>query len=60
MVELYGITPDRLIYDELFLNQSGYNHHNALPSAYNFLLANLETYPEWVFKPLERQNIFGI
>jgi len=60
MVEWYGQIPTELVYPELFLDNSNYIHRNSYPSAYNFLLANIDTYPEWVFEPLDRLNIFGI
>lgn len=60
MINWYGKTPDRLNYIEYFLNNGNYSHYNTLPSAYNFLLANKETYPEWVFEPIADQNIWGI
>ena len=60
MIKLYGDVPNCYIDNTLFLNNSNYVHFNTLPSAYNFLLANIETYPEWIFEPLEKQNIFGI
>lgn len=34
--------------------------YNALPSLYNFLATNVETYPEWMFTPQGSINIFGI
>jgi hypothetical protein len=30
------------------------------PSAYNFLLANIDDYPEWIFTPYHPVNRFGI
>jgi hypothetical protein len=33
---------------------------NTLPSAYNFLYANKENYPEWIFKPQYNKNIFSL
>lgn len=59
MIELYGEIPKNLSKD-YFINIDNYEHYNIMPSAYNFLLANKDTYPEWVFEPLETQNIFGI
>lgn len=47
-------------YDNFFLNINNYIHFNILPSAYNFLLANKEDYPNWIFAPLQEQNMFGI
>lgn len=46
--------------DSFFLDQGNYDYWNPLPSAYNFLLANIYDYPEWVFKPIRKLNIFGI
>lgn len=65
MIELYGQTPNYIFNDlrspdEYFLEQDNFNHYNILPSAYNFLLANIDDYPTWVFKPLELKNLFGI
>lgn len=60
MIDMYGETPEDYIKNEYFLDLSGYAHFNTLASAYNFLLANEETYPEWVFTPLRRINIMWI
>lgn len=60
MVNMYGQTPNCYVNKELFLDNGNYVHFNSEPSVYNFLLANLETYPEWVFEPLGKQNIFMI
>lgn len=34
--------------------------YDSEPSAYNFLLANKESYPDWRFTPIDGINIFGI
>ena len=60
MIDKYGPTPYWMCDADLFLNNNNYVHYNSMPSAYNFLLANIETYPEWIFEPLDKQNIFGI
>lgn len=60
LINWYGYINWDLVYSNLWLDNGNYSHLNALPSAYNFLLANLETYPEWVFEPLEDLNIWGI
>jgi hypothetical protein len=61
MVNWYGAIPEYFNYEKLaFLDSSIYCHFNELPSVYNFLLANKETYPEWVFEPLHKLNIYGI
>lgn len=58
MIDMYGEVPDYR--KEFFLNSDNYTHYNEMPSAYNFLLANITDYPTWVFKPLQKTNIFGI
>jgi hypothetical protein len=60
MIYLYGHIPSCYANKDNFLNNDNYVHYNSLPSAYNYLLANIDTYPEWIFEPLETQNIFGI
>lgn len=58
MVELYGVVPE---YNEsYFLNNDNYVHFNKLPSAYNYLLANIADFENWVYEPIYYQNIFGI
>jgi len=59
MIDLYGYIPYKSVYN-WNENIDTYIHYNKLPSAYNFLLANKETYPEWVFEPIETHNIWGI
>ena len=60
-LQLYGDLPIGINqYNANFLNNESYSYYNAEPSAYNFLLANLDDYPEWVFKPLGKLNIWGI
>lgn len=54
MRELYGLdTP-------CYRNNETYEHKNDRPSAFNFLLANLSDYPNWVFKAKKSINVFGI
>ena len=58
-IDIYGVTPKE--YEEAYyLNIDNYEHYSILPNAYNFLLANKDTYPEWVFKPMSRLNYFGL
>ena len=60
-LQLYGDLPIGINqYNANFLNNESYSYYNVEPSAYNFLLANLDDYPEWVFKPLGKLNIWGI
>jgi len=47
-------------YPDFFLNNANYVHINAEPSIFNFLLANLTDYADWVFTPLWKINAFGI
>ncbi len=47
-------------YPDFFLDNGNYSHINAEPSLFNFLLANLTDYEDWVFAPLWKINAFGI
>ena len=63
MVRLYGATPSRLMRRNMaqcFRNLTNYDFYNDEPSAYNFLLANKDVYPNWVFKPIKKDNYLGI
>lgn len=60
MVELYGEIPKNIIRHCNFMDNINYIHFNHEPSAYNFLLANLEDYPNWIFKPIGKMNTVGI
>lgn len=60
MISLYGAVPADYRKYKSFLNNANYIHYNAEPSAYNFLLANRETYSNWVFKPKGKVNVWGI
>lgn len=51
---LYGIIPAAK------MDNVNHYHYNYLPTAFNFLLANIETYPEWLFVPIASINYFGI
>ena len=54
MRETYGKTP--LGFNKL--NSAHYIVWNALPSAYNFLLANADDYDDWEFEPKNSVNVF--
>ena len=62
MRELYGkFSPELRRYYERFNSHSGlYYIHDDQPSAYNFLFANKESYPDWRFTPIWGINAFGI
>ena len=62
MRELYGKIP--VEYKDSFIypikgSDMGYVFNTA-PSAYNFLYANKDDYPAWIFTPLWNINVFGI
>ncbi len=46
--------------DRYFRDQNTYKFYNIDPSLYNFLLANLSTYPEWEFEIDKKINEFNI
>lgn len=48
------------MYPDFFLDNANYVHINAEPSLFNFMLANLADYADWVFTPLWKINTFGI
>jgi hypothetical protein len=56
-IRKYGIV-DRYIYS--LSNNSYYEHTNFSPSAYNFLLANITSYNDWVFTQKQFINEYGI
>lgn len=58
MVELYGEIPLGVQRRRGFLEIDSYLHYNVKPSAYNFLLANKDTYSNWVFEPIAKINSF--
>ena len=71
MVELYGQVPksrelgfndfkDKEDIISFWGDSDNYLYWNIEPSAYNFLLANLNTYPEWIFSPIYKKNVLGI
>ena len=55
MRELYGKLPSR--FSSPFVPSYAYNSD---ASAYNFLLANIDDYPDWKFTPQRMINAFGI
>lgn len=59
MIDLYGNVPYKYN-KEYFLNNDNYRHYNSNPSAFNYLLANIDDFNNWVFEPLEKINVFGI
>jgi len=60
MRKLYGIIPPYTRWEDSVLGSDLPCTFNNLSSAYNFLYANKETYPEWIFTPIKGVNIFGL
>jgi hypothetical protein len=60
MVALYGHVPLKVMDVYNFLTCDSYQHFNREPSAYNFLLANKDTYSNWIFEPIARINPFNL
>lgn len=62
MRELYGKIPpeykDRYSYPIFCESMPGV--FNSDPSAYNFLYANIDDYPDWIFTPIWNINTFGL
>lgn len=62
LADLYGRIPAKfrhLFQKPIFAGQT-MPVFNMAPSAYNFLLANIDDYPEWIFTPYHPVNRFGI
>lgn len=60
MRALYGIMPLEYKGRRSILGTDLPDAFDAEPSAYNFLLTNIDDYPEWVFTPIWNINKFGI
>lgn len=59
MRQLYGKIPiDYKSYGRVIADELGV--FNCDPSAYNFLLTNVDDYPDWIFTPIWNINVFGI
>lgn len=62
MRELYGKLPvgNRVYYTKPLTFDNIVDVYNYDPSAYNFLYANKDDYPDWIFTPQWNINAFGI
>lgn len=62
MIELYGWFPNYwfITSGTNILQPSGTMINDNLPSAYNYMSVNIDSFPEWIFKPLRKINHFGI
>ncbi len=63
MIDWYGYIPyDYFKYncETLFLDNANYEHINKDSSAYNYLLANISDFENWVFEPIEKLNMFHL
>lgn len=47
-------------YFQPYSDPAGYPIYNGKPTAYNYLLANVASFPKWVFTPLNYMNVLGI
>lgn len=61
MIELYGFIPDNWHgYKMTIIQPDGNGIYDSLPSAYNYLSANIADFPDWIFTPLKPINPFLI
>lgn len=62
-IQLYGVIPREIARntcDYYWINNGNYSIYNIDQSAYNFLATFKNDYPEWIFKPQKKINVFGI
>lgn len=45
--------------NQYFLDQNNYDHYDMAASAYNYLLANISDFPEWIFEPVYKINLYN-
>jgi hypothetical protein len=60
MLEWYGTTFKNLSNYQAYLDSSNYRHENPNPSAFNYLLAKIDDFNNWIFEPQKRINYLGI
>lgn len=62
MVEMYGMFPNCWFRDSKFpfTKPDGSNIYTSDPSLYNYMCANIELFPDWIFTPIRTINEFGI
>ena len=60
MRKLYGIIPPYTRWENSIEGSNLPCTFNDSSSAYNFLFANKETYPEWIFTSIQGVNVFGL
>ncbi len=61
MIELYGFIPNCWNGFEVQIIQPTANlFYDDVPSAYNYMVANIVDFPDWIFKPLKPINPFLI
>jgi hypothetical protein len=56
MLEMYGFYP----YMETIFIPVADDFYSSLPTAYNYMVANIADFPDWVYKPLKQINPFMI
>jgi hypothetical protein len=59
MVDLYGNIPTRG-YLMRPIQPEADLYFDSLPSCYNYMVANIELFPDWIFTPLKPVNSFLI
>jgi len=61
MIELYGFIPYCWNgYDVKIIQPTSDSVYDNLPSAYNYIVANVADFPDWIFTPLKPINPFMI
>ena len=62
MIELYGYFPNYwfITHSSKIIQPDGSLIYDSKPSAYNYLSANINDFPKWIFAPLRPINQFGI
>jgi len=64
MIQLYGFFPHYNHYyfssNNGIIQPDGGLIYDSLPSAYNYMCANIDSFSDWIFTPLRTINHFGI
>lgn len=62
MIALYGYFDNYWFTSSntCIIQPDGSRIFNNAPSAYNYMIANIESFPKWIFTPLRMINHFGI
>lgn len=62
MIDLYGYFPNSWFMrsNASIMQPDGGLIYNNAPSAFNYMSANIDSFPKWIFTPLKTINSFGI